>query len=40
MDEVDAADELGPVDWIAVSSRAAGSTGRLHPRSSIWSTVS
>jgi len=32
MDEVDAVDELGPVDWIVVEFPGAGSTGRLCPR--------
>jgi hypothetical protein len=38
-DEVDDVDELGPVDWIVVESRAASSTGKSHLRCSTWSSV-
>lgn len=39
MGEVDDVDELGPVDWIVVESRAVSSTDRLHPLCATSSSV-
>ena len=39
MDEVDAVDELGPVDWIVVEFPGSKFNGQIAPRCSIWSNV-
>ena len=39
MDEVDAVDELGPVDWLVVEFPGSRFNGQIAPALLIWSSV-